>query len=339
MRLLTFSAAEWYNGSVGFTKVSRHLSGLLDYIQKGKAMTQSVCMQCPRMCGTERSSQCGFCGETDQIRIARAAPHIWEEPPISGENGSGTVFFAGCNLRCIYCQNHEIALSHTGYSVTEGELLRIIWKLAEQGVHNINLVSPSHYTMQLIPVLQKLRVQGMNLPVIWNSSGYESADTLRYLEGLIDIYLPDFKYWNPQTAKEYSNAPDYPEIAKAALAEMVRQCGSPENAPGTALMRSGVQVRHLVLPGHAHEARQILWYLHRTYGNKIGYSIMNQYTPMPQMRNHPLLSRRVTQQEYEHVVRYAEQIGIQNAYIQEGEAASESFIPVFSSEPPELQEL
>ena len=291
------------------------------------------------MCGTDRNAKRGFCGETDQIRIARAAPHIWEEPPISGENGSGTVFFAGCNLRCIYCQNHEIALSHIGYSVTESELLRTVWTLAEQGVHNINLVTPSHYTLQLVPILQRLRKQGMTLPILWNSSGYESADTLRNLEGLIDIYLPDFKYWNPQTAKEYSNAPDYPETAKAALAEMVRQCGSPVLDAETGLMRSGVQVRHLVLPGHAHEARQILWYLFQTYGNRIGYSIMNQYTPMPQMQDHPLLSRRVTQQEYEHVVRYAQQIGIQNSYIQEGEAASESFIPEFYAKPHEVPEL
>ncbi|MBQ8921401.1 MAG: radical SAM protein [Oscillospiraceae bacterium] len=297
-------------------------------------MTGTACTICPRRCGADRSTQRGFCGETDVIRIARAAPHAWEEPPISGENGSGTVFFAGCSLRCIYCQNHEIALSHTGYPVTEDELIAEIRKLAEQGVHNLNLVTPSHYAMQLIPVLQRVKAQGFPLPIVWNSSGYESVDTLRRLAGLIDIYLPDFKYWSPQTAKAYSNAPDYPESAKAALAEMVRQCGSPVIDKETGLMRSGVQVRHLVLPGHAHEARQILWYLYQTYGNGIGYSIMNQYTPMPQMRNHPLLSGRVTAQEYEHVVRYAEQIGIQNAYIQEGEAASESFIPSFHANPP-----
>ena len=153
------------------------------------------------------------------------------------------------------------------------------------------------------------------------------------LDGLIDIYLPDFKYLHPQTAKEYSNAQDYPEIAKAALAEMVRQAGSPQINPETGLMTRGVQVRHLVLPGHAQESRQILWYLYQNYGNSIGYSIMNQYTPMPQMKNHPLLSRRVTAQEYENVIRYAKQIGIENAYTQEGEAACESFIPEFSGQP------
>ena len=293
-------------------------------------MTKQQCNSCPRHCGIDRRIRAGFCGETDVIRIARAAPHPWEEPPISGEHGSGTVFFSGCGLRCIYCQNHEIALSHLGRAVTQEELLEIIMHLADEGVHNINLVTPSHYSVQLIPVLRAARQKGLRIPFVWNSSGYENVSTLRLLEGLIDIYLPDFKYLNPATAKEYSNAPDYPETAKAALEEMVRQCGAPEINPDTGLMTRGVQVRHLVLPGHAQESRQILYYLYQTYGNKIGYSIMNQYTPMPQMKEHPLLSRRVTEHEFETVVRYARQIGIENAWIQEGNTAKESFIPAFS---------
>lgn len=296
---------------------------------------QRKCTDCPRKCGISRTEQRGYCGETETIRIARAAPHYWEEPPISGEKGSGTVFFSGCSLRCIFCQNHEIAVSHTGCSVTPEELLRIFFGLERQGVHNINLVTASHFTVQLVPVLRRAKSKGLQIPFVWNSSGYELPETLRLLEGLIDIYLPDFKYLNPETARTCSNAPDYPEAAKAALAEMVRQCGTPQLDPQTGLMTRGVQVRHLVLPGHAQEARQVLWYLYQTYGNGIGYSIMNQYTPMPQMKNHPLLSRRVTEQEYANVVRYAKQIGIVNAYTQEGEAASESFIPEFSNEPPE----
>ena len=276
--------------------------------------------------------QRGSCGEANGFRIARAAPHMWEEPPISGQNGSGTVFFSGCSLRCIYCQNHEIAVSHLGYEVTADQLIRIMFDLAEKGVHNINLVTAGHYTVQLVPVLEQARKSGLRIPFLWNSSGYELPETLRLLDGLIDIYLPDFKYIVPQTAKEYSNAPDYPEIAKAALAEMVRQCGSPQ-LDMQGIMQRGVQVRHLVLPGHAQESRQILWYLYQTYGNRIGYSIMNQYTPMPQMREHPLLSRRVTEKEYGNVVRYAQQIGILNAFTQEGEAAAESFIPAFSGRP------
>lgn len=296
-------------------------------------MEGNNCVLCPRHCGVDRSVQYGFCGESEEIRIARAAPHMWEEPPISGKNGSGTIFFSGCNLRCIYCQNHEIAVSHRGYPVSADQLLRIFFDLQAQGVHNINLVTAGHFVKELLPVLQKAKGEGLQIPILWNSSGYESAETIRMLEGLIDIYLPDFKYINPKTAKEYSNAPDYPEIAKQSLAEMVRQAGAPQIDKETGLMTRGVQVRHLVLPGHAQESRQILWYLCQTYGNGIGYSIMNQYTPMPQMKDHPLLSRRVTAREYENVIRYAKQIGIENAYTQEGEAACESFIPEFSGQP------
>ena len=294
---------------------------------------ETKCMCCPRRCGAVRSRQRGLCGETETIRIARAAPHMWEEPPISGQNGSGTVFFSGCSLRCIFCQNHEIAVSHIGRDVSAEELTEIMLRLQSGGVHNINLVTASHFTVQLAPVLRRAKQSGLHIPILWNSSGYELPETLRLLDGLIDIYLPDFKYLNTQTAAEYSSAPDYPETAKAALAEMVRQCGAPRLDPETGLMQRGVQVRHLVLPGHAQESRQVLWYLYQTYGNGIGYSIMNQYTPMPQMREHPLLSRRVTAQEYGHVVQYAQQIGIENAFTQEGEAASESFIPAFSGEP------
>lgn len=296
-------------------------------------MDAIICTQCPRKCGINRTEQRGYCGESETIRIARAAPHMWEEPPISGENGSGTIFFSGCSLRCIFCQNHEIAVSHLGYDITPEQLTDTMLRLQADGVHNINLVTPSHYTLQLVPVLKQARSRGVTVPFVWNSSGYESVSALRQLDGLIDIYLPDFKYINPETAKEYSNAPDYPNAAKTALAEMVRQCGAPQLDAQTGLMTRGVQVRHLVLPGHAQESRQILWYLYQTYGNGIGYSIMNQYTPMPQMQGHPLLSRKVTAQEYDNVVRYAKQIGIENAFTQEGEAASESFIPEFSAQP------
>jgi len=291
------------------------------------------CMACPRGCKVNRMEQAGFCGETNIIRIARAAPHYWEEPPISGENGSGTIFFCGCNLRCIYCQNHEIAVSHVGYDVSEKKLLKILFDLAEKGVHNLNFVTPSHFTKQLVPIMETARKQGLSIPFVWNTSGYESVSSLRMLDGLIDIYLPDFKYLDPKTAKEYSKAPDYPDIAKKALIEMYRQCGSPIIVPESGLMQKGVQVRHLVLPKHGQESRKILYYLFSTYENRIGYSIMNQYTPMQTVKNHPVLSQKVAPHEYESVVRYAEQIGIENAFIQDGEAVGESFIPEFCNGP------
>lgn len=183
-----------------------------------------------------------------------------------------------------------------------------------------------------MPVLEQAKANGLTIPVVWNSSAYESPELLRMLDGLVDIYLPDFKYLREETAKAYSRAADYPTVAKTALAEMAEQVGAPQFDTQTGLMTRGVQVRHLVLPGHAQESREVLWYLHSTYGDRIGISIMNQYTPMPRVKDDALLSRRVTPHEYETVLRYAEQIGITNALIQEGEAASESFIPPFSGE-------
>ncbi len=290
------------------------------------------CNRCPRHCGADRSLYAGYCGETSAIRIARAAPHFWEEPPISGKNGSGTVFFSGCSLRCKYCQNHKIAIGRVGKTVTADDLVQIMLKFQSDGIHNVNLVTPSHYTAELIPVLECARKSGLTIPVLWNSSGYESAEMLRMLDGLVDIYLPDYKYIRSETAAAYSNAPDYPETVKAALAEMVRQQPEQVFDRETGLLLRGVQIRHMVLPGHAQESREILWELFQQYGNSVGYSIMNQYTPMPAVRSDPLLSRRVTEHEYGTVVRYAEQIGIRNAFVQEGEAASESFIPAFSGE-------
>lgn len=293
-------------------------------------MNQSVCKDCPRSCGIDRSCQTGFCGQYNSFRIARAAPHFWEEPAISGTNGSGTIFFSGCNLRCVFCQNAEIAADGLGEEISDTMLAEIMFRLQARGVHNINLVTPSHYIRQLIPVLQSVRQSGLRIPIVWNSSAYESVEMLRRLEGLVDIYLPDLKYLHPETAAKYSRAADYPDVAKAALAEMSAQVGAPQFDPDTGYMTRGVQVRHLVLPGHAQESREILCYLHKTYGAKIGVSIMNQYTPMPKTAADPLLSRRVTPHEYDTVVRYAMQIGMTDALIQEGEAASESFIPPFS---------
>ncbi len=293
-------------------------------------MTTQRCDVCPRQCPVDRNTKAGFCGMTAAFRIARAAPHLWEEPAISGTNGSGTIFFSGCNLRCIYCQNADIAADGVGAEITAQQLIDIMLRLQARGVHNINLVTPSHYTLRLVPVLQTAKASGLHIPIVWNSSAYELPEVLHHLCGLVDIYLPDFKYLHSDTADAYSHAADYPQVAKAALAEMVAQVGAPQFDAENGLMTRGVQVRHLVLPAHAQESREILHYLHSTYGNDIGISIMNQYTPMPRVANHPVLSRRVTEHEYDTVLRYAERIGIENALIQEGEAASESFIPPFS---------
>lgn len=205
----------------------------------------------------------------------------------------------------------------------------MILYLQREGVHNINLVTATHFTEQLVPILQELRSGTLQIPVVWNSSGYESIETLRLLEGLVDIYLPDYKYSSATLADSYSNAPDYPTVALAAIEEMLRQVGTPQlNAQG--LMTAGVHVRHLVLPHHAKESRQALYRLRQQFGDRIGLSIMSQYTPMPAMTTHPLLARKITEKEYETVIRYSLQIGWQNALTQEGEAASESFIPDFS---------
>ncbi len=288
------------------------------------------CNVCPRHCGIDRSNtNRGYCGQTDTIRIARVAPHYWEEPFLSGEKGSGTIFFCGCNLRCCYCQNNILLEDNTGRAVTADDCKAMMLYLQKEGVHNINLVTATQFTEQLVPILGELRDGALQIPVVWNSSGYESVETLRLLEGLVDIYLPDYKYSCAELAKAYSNAPDYPEIALAAIGEMLRQVGTPQfDAHG--MMTKGIQVRHLVLPHHAKESRQALYRLRQAFGDRIGLSIMSQYTPMPAVAEHPLLSRKITQKEYDTVTRYALQIGWQNALTQEGEAASESFIPEFS---------
>ena len=271
----------------------------------------------------------GYCKETATLAVARAALHMWEETCISGESGSGTVFFCGCNMGCIFCQNHNISRAKAGKEITVDRLAQIFLELQEQGACNINLVTPTHYVPQIAEALDLSRKRGVALPVVYNTSGYEKAETLRMLRGSVDIYLPDFKYMDEELAKECSDAPDYPAYAKQALAEMYRQTGGFKIDGQTGMMRSGVIVRHLVLPGHVKDSREVIRYLYETYKDQILISIMNQYTPMPRVSGHPLLGRKVTRREYEKVVDYALEIGVECGYIQEGEAALESFIPEF----------
>lgn len=291
------------------------------------------CTLCPRKCHVNRlAGERGFCKQTAEITAARAALHFWEEPCISGECGSGTVFFSGCNLQCIFCQNHNIAIGQTGQIISLERLSEIFLELQEKGAANINLVTGAHFIPQIAYALTRAKQNGLAIPIVYNSSGYEEVSSLSLLENLVDIYLPDLKYYSPELSLRYSHAADYFEKATAAIAEMFRQVGAPCFDAVTGLMKKGVIVRHLLLPEQSKDSKKILRYLHTTYKNDIYVSIMNQYTPLPHVADYPELNRRITDAEYQKVITFAEQIGIENGFIQEGETASESFIPEFSGE-------
>lgn len=296
------------------------------------------CTLCPRNCKVNRDAgEKGVCGVAGAgIVGARAALHMWEEPCISGEKGSGTVFFSGCPLRCIYCQNYEIAHAETGKRITVERLAEIFLELAQKGANNINLVTPTHYTPEIVQAVTLARSHGLTLPIVYNCSGYEKVETLKMLSGIVDIYLTDFKYMEPELGAMYSKAPDYPEIAKRALEEMVRQTGEPvfgDSPSGEKeMLQRGVIVRHLLLPNHLKNAKAVVKYVYETYGDRVYLSLMNQYTPLEQVKNIPDLNRKVTEREYEKLIDYAIELGVQNAFIQEGETAEESFIPVFACE-------
>ncbi len=292
------------------------------------------CNQCPRKCNKERvegnKTSYGYCQVSVLPKVARAALHFWEEPCISGEEGSGTVFFSGCNLRCVYCQNVEIAAGVRGKEISIEHLAEIFLELQEKGANNINLVTPSHYYPQikeaLLLVKEKLRI-----PVIANTSSYDSVEVLREMEGLIDIYLADYKYKDSILAEKYSHAKDYPQVAAEALKEMFRQVGEPE-FDERGIMKKGIIVRHLLLPGCSDDSKAVLKFLYETFGDSIFISIMNQYTPLPHVEKYTELNRRITQEEYDEIVDYAIELGIENGFIQEGETAEESFIPAFDGD-------
>lgn len=294
----------------------------------------SNCNLCPRQCGADRENgKSGICGVSGKnILAARAALHFWEEPCISGERGSGTVFFSGCPLRCVYCQNYQIANTEVGMEISEKRLEEIFLELQEKGAHNINLVTPTHYTPEIVRAVTKAKEQGLRLPIVYNCSGYEKVETLKMLRGIVDIYLTDFKYMEREAAVRYSKAPDYPEIARAALKEMMNQAGEAK-FDENGIMQSGVIVRHLLLPGHVRNARAVVKYVYEAYGDQLYLSLMNQYTPLPQVKKEfPELDRRVTEREYQRLISYALEIGVENAFIQDGNTAKESFIPMFDYE-------
>ena len=301
------------------------------------------CRLCPRNCGADRmAGQKGFCGTDTEIMVARAALHMWEEPCISGKEGSGAVFFSGCSLGCNFCQNRRISRGQRGKKITLEHLVELFFQLQEQGANNINLVTAGHFLPQVAVALEMAKEQGLHIPVVYNSSGYEKAKTLKMLDGLVDIYLPDFKYMDAVLAKKYSHAQDYPEIAKEALSEMVRQVGEAE-FDSRGMMKKGVIVRQLLLPGHVKDAKNVLKYLYETYGDRIYISMMNQYTPISSVLEKTLpklaqsacltgLQRRLTEDEYEALIDFAIENGIENGFIQDQETAQESFIPAFDGE-------
>lgn len=290
------------------------------------------CHLCPRNCGVDRlTGQKGFCGVDAGIMVARAALHMWEEPCISGKEGSGAVFFSGCSLGCAFCQNRTISKGQSGKVITVEHLAELFLNLQAQKANNINLVTAGHFLPQVREAIILAKERGLTIPVVYNSSGYEKAEMLRYLDGLVDIYLPDLKYLEADLAGKYSHAKDYPEVAMKALEEMVRQVGTPE-FDERGMMKKGVIVRHLLLPGHVRNSKKVLEYLYGTYGDQIYISLMNQYTPMPAMKDDPQLSRKVTDREYDRLLDHAISFGVTNCFIQEGETAKESFIPEFNGE-------
>ena len=290
------------------------------------------CLLCPRKCGINRSTgQTGVCGVSSEIKVARAALHYWEEPCISGKKGSGAVFFSGCSLHCVFCQNREISDGKEGKVISKERLSDIFMELAGKGANNINLVTPGQYIPDIVWAVNDAKSRGMKLPIIYNTSGYENVTELKLLEGIVDVYLPDFKYMDSTLSARYSRAKDYPSVAKQALSEMVRQQPDVVIDDATGLIQKGVIVRQLLLPGHVNDAKAVLKYLYDTYHDHVYISMMSQFTPIG-LKDYPEINRTVTRREYERLVDYALEIGITNAFIQEGDVAKDSFIPAFDCE-------
>ena len=311
------------------------------------------CTLCPRECHAQRrNGETGVCKVTDQLKVARAALHHWEEPCISGNAGSGAVFFSGCAMHCVFCQNKKIAQGELGKEIDTHRLVEILLELQEEGANNINFVTPGQYVPHIVETVEMARNQGLLIPIVYNTSGYEKVDTLKLLEGIVDVYLPDFKYFDLVIAQKYSHAKDYPMIAKDAIEEMVRQKPNayfyPEKEKGKwrtyveeereqeakegYLIGSGVIVRQLLLPGYLEDAKTIVRYLYEIYKDQVYISMMSQFTPLPHLKAFPELNRKVTKKEYDDYVDYAIEIGVEHGFIQEGDVAEESFIPDFNCE-------
>ncbi len=290
-----------------------------------------ICSLCPRKCGVDREISHGYCGAGLSAKVARAELHMWEEPCISGKNGSGTVFFSGCNLRCVYCQNYEISRQNNsaGKEISDKKLSEVFLRLQEQHANNINLVTPTPYVPNIINALDMVKDK-LHIPTVYNCGGYESVETLKMLDGYIDIYMPDFKYYNSETAKKYSEAPDYPEVITKALEEMHRQ--TKELEWNGDLLKKGLIVRHLVLPYQRKQSMKILDLLKETVPQKdMLLSLMSQFTPTPECKNYPEIDRRITTFEYNSVCDYARELDF-NGYFQERESAQSAYIPQWNFE-------
>lgn len=286
------------------------------------------CTLCPRKCGVDRSIKIGFCGQGEKIKAARAALHFWEEPCISGTRGSGAVFFCGCNLKCVYCQNIEISRADTGAEISAERLAEIFIELQTQGAHNINLVTPTHYALQIRDALN-LAGDKLKIPIVYNCGGYESTDTLSLMKNYIDIYLTDIKYADNETAQKYSGAADYCEVSFAALRKMLDNVGSPV-IDGIGIMQRGVVLRHLVLPSHRSDSIELLRRLRAEFGtDKFILSLMSQYTPNDALADFPEINRRITSFEYKTVTDAAMELGFENAYVQERSSACPEYTPPF----------
>lgn len=286
------------------------------------------CFICPRECGADRENNIGICGAGNKMKIARAAPHYWEEPCLSGKNGSGTVFFSGCNLGCVFCQNYDVSHRAYGMEVSEKHLMKVFDNLIEKGVHNLNLVTPTHYVPMLAKVLKEY---DSPVPVIYNSSGYEKAETLKLLEGLIDIYLPDIKYYDSAPALKYSAAADYFDFASSSVLEMHRQVGN-IILDSDGMAKSGLIIRHLVLPGNISQAVKVFEWVKDNLSTETHISVMRQYTPFGKAKEMPPVNRRLSSREYAIVKDKILSMGFENCYFQSGESAKESFIPEFNLE-------
>ena len=290
------------------------------------------CELCPRKCGANRlAGKNGFCGGGKEVKVARAALHFWEEPCISGEEGSGTVFFSGCTMRCVFCQNREISRGEAGKLISIERLAEIFLELQKKGANNINLVTPMHYAPQITAALDIARKNGLSLPIVWNTGGWELPESVEAVKNYSDIWLTDFKYFDNSLAEKFSNVKNYFENASASLKKMLEQTGEPV-FDDDGMMKKGIIVRHLVLPGHTDDSKKVLRWLWENFDDKIWISIMNQYTPLCSEEKFPELSRKVTDDEYDEVVDFAVSLGIENAFVQDGEAVSESFIPPFDLE-------